>query len=132
MLCPNFVLNLSGSNRSYLPSKHQAKVFSCFQREKTSYVSKILSKIGRRPMEIRRNSDALAWCPNPYFLLLRNKFICNKSKGRISKRVFQENKAHQIFWKTNISYPLIRTRTCPYQGVRNRFEICSFALLTMN
>ena len=31
--------------------------------------------------------------------------------------MFQENKAHQIiFRKTNISYPLIRTRTCAYQG----------------
>ena len=38
---------------------------------------------------------------------------------RISKRVFQENKARQIYRKTNISYPLIRTRTCAYQGVRN-------------
>ena len=37
----------------------------------------------------------------------------------ISKRVFQENKARQIFWKTNISFPLIRTRTCAYQGARN-------------
>ena len=27
----------------------------------------------------------------------------NKVKRRISKRVFQENKARQIFWKTNIS-----------------------------
>ena len=26
---------------------------------------------------------------------------------------------HKIFRKTNISYPLIRTRTCAYQGVRN-------------
>ena len=25
----------------------------------------------------------------------------------------------KIFQKTNISYPLIRTRTCAYQGVRN-------------
>ena len=25
----------------------------------------------------------------------------------------------KIFWKTNISYPLIRKRTCTYQGVRN-------------
>ena len=38
-------------------------------------------------------------------------FVGNKPKGRISKRVFQENKARQIFRKTNISYPLIRTRT---------------------
>ena len=33
-----------------------------------------------------------------------------RQKGRISKLVFQENKARQIFRKTNISYPLIRTR----------------------
>ena len=46
-------------------------------------------------------------------------FVSNKAKGRISKRVFQEHKAHQIFRKMNISNPLIRTRTCAYQGVRN-------------
>ena len=64
-------------------------------------------------------------------------------KGRISKRVFQEKKACQIFRKTNISHPLIRKRTCAYQRVRNvcfwkiwhalffwnmRFEIRPFAL----
>ena len=38
--------------------------------------------------------------------------VVNKTKGRMSKRVFQESKALQIFWKTNITYPLIRTRTC--------------------
>ena len=45
----------------------------------------------------------------------------NKAKGRVSKRVFQENKARQIFRKTIISYPLIRTHTCAYQGVNVRF-----------
>ena len=46
--------------------------------------------------------------------------VGNKAKGRISKRLFQKkNKPRQIFRKTNISYPLIRTRTCAYQGVRN-------------
>ena len=44
--------------------------------------------------------------------------VGNKAKERISKRVFQENKARQIFRKTNISYPLIRARTCAYQGLR--------------
>ena len=39
------------------------------------------------------------------------KFVGNKAKGRISKRVFQENEARQIFRKENISYLLIRTRT---------------------
>ena len=68
--------------------------------------------------------------------------VSNNPKGRISKRVFQENKARQIFRKANISYPLIRTLKmenfslkmellavnycckflhlkCAYQGLRN-------------
>ena len=45
--------------------------------------------------------------------------VGNKAKWRISKRVFQENKARQIFRKTNISYPLIRIRARAYQRVRN-------------
>ena len=39
--------------------------------------------------------------------------VGNKEKGRISKRVFQENKACQIFRKTSDK------QTCAYQGVRN-------------
>ena len=31
--------------------------------------------------------------------------VGNKTKGRISKQMFQENKSRQIFRKTNISYP---------------------------
>ena len=45
--------------------------------------------------------------------------VGNKAKGQISKRVFQEKKARQIFWKMNISYPLIHKRICAYEGVRN-------------
>ena len=45
--------------------------------------------------------------------------VGNKAKRGISKRVFQESKAHQNFRKTNISYPLIRTRTSAYQEVKN-------------
>ena len=33
--------------------------------------------------------------------------------------MFQESKARQNLRKTNISYPLIPTRTCAYQEVRN-------------
>ena len=36
--------------------------------------------------------------------------VGNKAKGRISRRVFQENKAHQIFRKTNISNPVRNVR----------------------
>ena len=43
--------------------------------------------------------------------IITQQFVGNKAKGRITKRVFQENKARQILRKTNISYPLIRTRT---------------------
>ena len=46
-------------------------------------------------------------------------FLVNKAKVRISKQVFQENKARQIFRKTIISYPLIRTYARAYQGVRD-------------
>ena len=45
-------------------------------------------------------------------------FASNKAKEQISKQVFQENKAREIFRKTNISYPLIRTRMCAYVCVR--------------
>ena len=41
----------------------------------------------------------------------RVKFVGNKAKGQISKRVLKEKKAFQIFRKTNISYHLIRTGT---------------------
>ena len=37
--------------------------------------------------------------------------VGNKAKGWISKRVFLENKARQIFRKTNISYPLKQSLT---------------------
>ena len=52
----------------------------------------------------------------------RVKFVGNKVKGRISKQVFQENKARQIFRKMNISYPLImHTYVCVSVGKK-----CSF------
>ena len=45
--------------------------------------------------------------------------VMNVKYDRIAKRVFQENKTRQIFRKTNISYPLIRTHTCAYQKGKN-------------
>ena len=50
---------------------------------------------------------------------LSRKIGGNKGEGRISKRLFQENKARQIFRKSNISYSLIPTHTCAYHRVRN-------------
>ena len=43
-----------------------------------------------------------------FCLLFLSHFVRNKAEGRISKRVFQENKASQIF-----------PRMCAHQGVRN-------------
>ena len=49
-------------------------------------------------------------------------FVGNRAKGRISKRVLQEKKARQIFWKTNISCPLIRhTYACVSGGKKSSF-----------
>ena len=42
-----------------------------------------------------------------------------RQKGESQNGCFKKNKARQIFRKTNISYPQIRTRTCAYPGVRN-------------
>ena len=56
-------------------------------------------------------------------------FVGNEAKGRISKRVFQENKARQIFRGTNICYRLIRTRTFAYQGLRNVLFFGKFGVL---
>ena len=63
-------------------------------------------------------------------------FVCNKAKGRISKRKEQEKKARKIFQKTIISYPLVSRGTCAYQGIRTaRFrenlECFVFLLLTL-
>ena len=33
--------------------------------------------------------------------------VGNKAKAQISKRMLQENKAHHIFQKTNISHPRV-------------------------
>ena len=60
--------------------------------------------------------------------------VGNKAKGRFSKQVFQEKKAHQIFRKTNISYPLCVSFV--FQQIwralfswNTRFEIRPFVLL---
>ena len=63
-----------------------------------------------------RSSQATI-CHRNVTLKNSSEFVGIKAKGWISERVFQENKASQIFRKTNISHTLIRT--CMYQGVRN-------------
>ena len=66
-------------------------------------------------------------------VLMRNSSVI-RQKGESQNRSNKETK-HVIFsGKTNISYPLIPTRACVYQGVRNfRFTVnlaCLFLLPT--
>ena len=69
----------------------------------------------------------------------RNHISGNKAKGRISKWVFQKNKARQIFRKTNNFYPLIRSKNHRFSEnlacfvfLNTRFKIRPFALLPTN
>ena len=55
--------------------------------------------------------------------------VSNKEKGRISKWVLQVNKVRNIFWKTNISYPLILKGTCTLKRVRNVRFLGNFDVL---
>ena len=65
-------------------------------------------------MEEKKITHFFIWEISSYFTNLTpySQIAGNKAKGRISKQVFQENKARQILRKTNISCPLIRTHTC--------------------
>ena len=70
----------------------------------------------------------------------KKKLADNKVNSRISKQVLQENKAHEIFRKTDISYPLIRGwEMFVFRKIwralfscNTRFEIRPFALLPTN
>ena len=57
------------------------------------------------------------------FIIDIPELVGNMGKSQISKLVFQENKARQIFRKTIISYSLIRTLTyvCVSGGKKNSF-----------
>ena len=69
----------------------------------------------------------------------KDKIVGNKAKGRISKRVLQENKARQIFRQTNVLNPWYESwaKKCSIFGkfgvlcflVNTRFEIRPFILL---
>ena len=85
------------------------------------YISQNLepSKIKIEGLRIWLSNNFWSDSFEPSFSVFRGNIVVNKPKSRISKHVFQENKARQIFQKTIISYPVICTHTCTYQGVRN-------------
>ena len=106
----------------------QSDLFCCsqflecidFKLWSKSYVGPDVRKeIASRNNSVLKGRNLCPFCPCRVFFYKKNRnrdYVGNKAKGRISKRVSQENKAPQIFRKTNISYPLIRTRACVYHG----------------
>ena len=63
------------------------------------------------------------------FVKLASHIVGNKAKGRISKRVSQENKARQIFTKRTCFIPYVcvsRGKKCWFFG---KSDVLSFALL---
>ena len=56
-------------------------------------------------------------CLLSYFNCCKTKAVAQSSVEKLTGSLIQY--ACKIFQKTNISYPLIRTRTCPCQGLRN-------------
>ena len=71
-------------------------------------------------------TDIIWWSE---FSEIKSYIVDNKAKGRISKRVFQENKARQVFRKMNISYSLIRSRVSSShllkKSVMESFNFCA-------
>ena len=68
--------------------------------------------------------------PGKMMIQFARKFVSNKAKVQISKQVFQENKASQIFRKTNISYPDTKTYVCVSGGNKcsffDKFDVLCF------
>ena len=77
----------------------------------------LYAKIASQTVASKLNEEFISICTESKSSCC--KFVDNTAKGQISRWVFQEKKVRQIFRKTNISYPLIHTHTCSYQGVRN-------------
>ena len=68
-------------------------------------------------------------CQQHKYSVKKTDFVGNKPKGRISKQVLEGNKARQVFRKTKISYPLIRTRTCASSGGKKCLIFGKFGVL---
>ena len=66
-------------------------------------------------IETKRKRDFLVAGLQVYDGMLHTTSVTGQ-KVETQKQRNQENKAHQFFQKTNISKPLIRTRTCAYHG----------------
>ena len=77
-------------------------------RHKMGWLLSQISSIIDTSQSIKYVSNVLRDCLQISLLI-----VGNKAKEQISKRVFQESKARQIFWKTNISYTLIAPHPHP-------------------
>ena len=86
--------------------------------------------------EASQNESRLRFSQRKFQQQSPNPIRIRKSTPGSSKMVFHQGfiqyigKIGEIFQKTNISYPLIRTRTCAYQGVINLSFFGKFCLRT--
>ena len=76
----------------------------------------------RKPCFLRKQSTP-NFLKNKHFLppYAIEQTVGNKAKGQISKLIFQDNKARQIFQKTGIYFPLIRITWCVSGGKKCPF-----------
>ena len=69
---------------------------------------------------MHRQIISTARCYVPFYKFLWKYFSSViRQKGGFQNACFKETKQGNFSEKTNISYPLIRTRTCTYQWVKN-------------
>ena len=80
--------------------------------------SKFLKKTNTHLQDEDISNKTLCYCYHtPIQIDFFYKYVGIKALGRISKRVFQENKARQIFRKTNISYVCVSGgKKCSFFG----------------
>ena len=80
------------------------------RRPNSKFWTIIVATVNSQDFMLHLYQSGNSYLRRVFFTFLSNQFVGNKAEGRISKRVIQENKACQIFRKTNVFYPLISTR----------------------
>ena len=83
--------------------------------------SKIIQYRWQRDHFARRNNSERSSCHDDIWSRINTSSVI-RQKGESQNGFFEKTKHAKFSEKTSISYPLIRTRTYAYQGVRN----CSF------
>ena len=111
--------------RQHIPANWQQHL-RCMLAVPTSTITMVA--FPQKTFSLQFNKNILSIF-DKYMECHESQFVGSKTKGRISKRVLQENKARQIVQKTKAFYPLIRASRCAYEGVRDCFFSRKFGVL---